>query len=52
MGNRATSKVAFFLTFIKKLIKKQLNQLVICYKLLMFFFPSDRKVSNQTLVGT
>ena len=30
---------------------QQLNYIVICYKLLMLFFPSDRKVTNQNLVG-
>ena len=51
MGNRATSKVTMFSNIYQNINQKQLNKLVICYMLRMLFFPSDRKETNQILVG-
>ena len=50
MGNRATLKVDFFSNIYKKNQPKQLNKLVISYKLAMFFVPVDRK-SNKSNFG-
>ena len=35
----------------QKINQKQFSYLVICYKLLMLFFPSDKKETNQILIG-
>ena len=41
----------FFLTFIKESTQTTQLDCDMLYKLLMHFFPSDRKVTNQILVS-
>ena len=43
--------MAIFSNIYQKINQKQLNKPVIYYKLLMLFFPADRKITNQILVG-
>ena len=43
-------KWQYFSKIYQNINQKQLNYLVICIRLMMLFFPSDRKVTNQNLV--